>query len=365
MSWTLTPAGTYTVQIRDDIDAALGTSVQWDGTVDGAWTIGAGELAFQVDQAQAMLMSTMLLDTAPAEVVIARAIDAGLTPKPATYSRYVVRSAGSGTLPTGTVVQDPSGYRWSVIDPTAYVLPGADVTIEAVEAGATSLPSSASLSLVVPVTGITSLTYLSSDGDAYQVGRDAETTAQLRVRVRREEAARAGSPDAVSSAVRALDWVVAVNAATPSPGYASVSVAPGPVGADQEAEIAGAIYGAVALGVLTAGTSSSTTTDINGDPVAIYYTEGNTESVPVVVTLTPDGTVSDAGIESAAQAAIESEFALLGPGDPIYRLRVLGALDLPGVTAVALTIHGGSADSVSPASAADVLAASPITITVA
>jgi sugar (pentulose or hexulose) kinase len=59
-------------------------------------------------------------------------------------------------------------------------------------------------------------------------------------------------------------------------------------------------------------------------------------------------------------------FGALSVGDPIYRLRVMAALDLPGVTAVTtLTIDGSSAASVAPATSADVLVTSTITVTVA
>jgi hypothetical protein len=365
--WTVTPSGTYLDEIRANLDVAVGTPLDYDGTIDGAWTSVAAELAWRLDQGIAVALSTTQLATAPEEALVAQALEGGLTPRAATSSRYIVRSGGAGELPEDTQVQGggPLGRSlWRVVDATATVALDDEVTIEAVDTGAISLPSTATLTLISPVAGITTLTYDSGDGDAYQVGRAAESAASLRLRVAALPA-NGGSAAAVRSQVRDLSWVVAADVQTVSAGTIGVTVAPGPVGADQEDELGQAIYGSAALGIATSGTSSTVIEDVNGASLTVNYTEGGTDPKAVVVAMTSDGTVDDADLIVAATAAIEAEFGALSFGDPIYRLRLMGALDLPGATGVTtLTVGGSSAASVSPATSADVLTASSITVTV-
>lgn len=367
MIWTVTPSGVYLDQIRADLDAVVGTPLDYDGTIDGAWTSVAAELAWRLDQGIATALSTIQLATAPEEALVAQALEGGLTPRPATSSRYVVRSGGAGELPEGTQVQGggPLGRSlWRVVDATTTVALDDLVTIEADDTGPVSLPSTVTLTLISPVPGITSLTYDSGDGDPYQVGRDAESASSLRLRVAALPA-YGGSAAAVRSQIRDLSWVVAADVQTVTAGTIGVTVAPPPVGADQEAELAEVIYRSAALGIATSGMSSAVITDVNGADLTVYWTDGSTDAVAVVAVLVGDGSVSDADLIAAAEAAIEAQFAALSFGDPIYRLRVMGALDLPGVTAVTtLTIDGGTAASVSPATSADVLVPSPITVTV-
>jgi hypothetical protein len=365
--WTVTPSGTYLDQIRADLDTTIGTPIDYDGTIDGAWTSVAAELAFRVDEGIATALSTTQLATAPEEALVAQALEGGLTPRAATSSRYIVRSGGAGELPEGTQVQGggPLGRSlWRVVDATATVALDDEVTIEADETGPISLPSTATLTLIAPVAGITTLTYDSGDGDAYQVGRAAESAASLRLRVAALPA-NGGSAAAVRSQLRDLSWVVAADVRTVSAGTIGATVAPGPVGADQEAELGETIYGSAALGIATSGSDSVSITDVNGAALVVNYTEGTTDPIPVVAVLVGDGTVADADLIVAATAAIEAQFAALSVGDSIYRLRVMAALDLPGCTAVTtLTIDGLTSASVAPATSADVLTASSITVTV-
>lgn len=355
--WEVTPAGTYLEEMREDI----GLDIDWDGTPDGAWTSAAAELAFRVDQGGALLLSTMLLDTAPIEVVTARALAAGITPRPATFSRYIVEANGTGQLISGTSVQGggPNGTStWLVVDDTANVVPGDKVTIEATESGPITLPSTVTLTLVAPAVGLAELTYDSADGDAFQLGRVAESRAELIARIRAQGGGE-GSEPSLRSEVLGLDWVVATNIAAGG-GVLAVTVAPAPVGADQEAELADAIY-RNSFGVTYAGSLSTTITDVNGDPLAILYTAGTTQAVATVAALVLDGTVTAADAIDAAESALQSEFAALSNGDPILYHRAYSALNLPGVLSYTLTLDGGVV-SVSPTNAADILTAT-ITVT--
>lgn len=365
--WTVTPSGAYLDQIRADLDTTVGTPLDYDGTIDGAWTSVAAELAWRVDQGVGVALATTQLATAPDEALVAQALEGGLTPRPATSSRYIVRSGGAGELPEDTQVQGggPLGRSlWRVVDATATVALDDEVTIEAIETGPISLPSTETLTLIAPVAGITTLTYDSGDGDAYQVGRDAESASSLRLRIAALPA-NGGSAAAVRSQLRDLSWVVAADVQTVSAGTIGVTIAPAPVGADQEDELGQAIYGSAALGIATSGPDSVSIEDVNGATLVVNYTEGGTDPKAVVAVLVGDGSVANADLIAAAEAAIEAQFGALSFGDPIYRLRVMGALDLPGCTAVTtLTIGGSTAASVSPATSADVLTTSTITVTV-
>lgn len=364
--WTVTPSSTYLAQIRDEIEGDLGTSVQWDGTVDGAWSNAAAELAYRNDQGMALAIANQLVATAPLESLVAQGAELGLTPNAATQSRYSVTAAGTGTIPAGTQVQGggtDGRALWTVLAETA-VTPGTLVIIEAVTAGPVSLPSTATLTLVQPVTGVTSLTWDVGDGDPYQVGRAAESTARFRVRVSQGRKARNASPEGIKTRLLQIDWVLAVDVAS-SAGAIAITISPAPVGADQEAELGAAIYAAVGVGPTLTGSSSVTTTDVNGDTATIYYTAGGTQSVATVVTLTTDATISDDDAIEAVEAAVEAVYAALSQGEAVLRLRLNAAISIPGVTAATLSLDGSTTvASVTPTLATDVLVPSPLTVTV-
>jgi hypothetical protein len=359
--WTPTPSAEYLATIRADLDALVGTSLEYVGTIDGAWTVAAAELAWRADQGVALAVSTILIASAPPEALVTRALDRGITPRAATRSRYSLTSAGTGTIPAGTQVQG-GGYLWTVLAESV-VTPGTIVVVEAVDTGALALPSTARLTLVQPVAGVTSLTWDVSDGDPYQVGRVAESPAELRVRIAQARRSIGGSPEGIRTALLDLVWVVAADVASTA-GSIAVTVSPGPVGTDQQAELGAAIYRTRPAGCGTTGASSVTTTDVNGDAVSIAYTAGSTQAVATVIALTLDGTVAAADAIAAAEEATRAVYAALSPGDPVYRLSILAGLALPGVTAATLTLDGSSAvSSVTPTLAADVLIPSPLTVT--
>lgn len=367
--WTITTAGVWLVDIRQDLDLQAGTALDYDGTLDAAYTLTGATLAADVDAGVALAISTLFLASAPEPVLIATALDAGLTPRAATYSRYTVRVSGAGEIPEGTTVQGggPLGRsRWTAVSETATYANNGLIEIEANDAGDVSITSPATLSLVTPVTGVDALTYDSGDSDPFQVGRLAETPAELRARILARQAARTGSAAAIRSSLLDIPWVVAADVRRPAAGQLAITVAPGPVGDDQEAELGAAIYASISASAETTGSSSLDITDANGEASTVAYTAGTTEAVAVVIVLTLDGSVAPADAILAADASVREAFVALATGGSIYRLRVLGALDLPGVTAATLTLNGSnSAASVAPSNTANVLIPSPLTISVA
>jgi len=366
-SWTVTPTSTYLIGIREDLDLEAGTPLQYVGTLDGAYSVTGAVLANLVDQGISLVVSTTLTATAPEAVIVARMRDAGLTPRPGTVSRYVLRVQGAGEIPIGTTVQGggPLGRsRWTVIDPTAIYADDAPITVEAVEQGPTSITSPTTLTLVTPVVGVTGLGYDVADGEPFALGTLPESLPSMRVRLQQRRAAP-GSPQGVRTALRDLPWVVAADVGGAS-GVVSVTIAPAPVGADREAELAGALLASIPAGASTAGTDSVTGPDVNGVDVLWYYTPGTTVAVATVLEITTDGTITDADAIAAASAATSGVYALLGNGDPILRLRILAAVGgVQGITGATLTLDGTGAASVSPPTVADVLVASPLTVTIA
>lgn len=373
--WVPTTTGEYLISVRADYEAAIGTVPVYSGSLDGAWTVSAASLANDVDNGGALAYSALRLATCPTGALVARAIEAGITPRAATSSTAsgVVTAGASGTMVVGSQVEgggEDGRARWALSEIDGNTTSGANVVVSggeavvltAVDTGAVTLPTgTVVLPLVNPVPGVESVTYVSSTDD-FTVGQVAETDAELRVRVEQARARVGGSLSGMRSALIDLSWVLAANIAE-SAGNITVTVAPGPVGSAQAAELGDTIYATKAGGAVTNGAESVSVTGVNGTPVTVYYEVGSTEDVAVVYTLTSDGSVSAADMESAADAAILAEFTGLDIGGTVYYHRVYSSLDLPGVIGVSLTLNGGTSD-VTPASAADVLVASPITGTI-
>lgn len=367
--WTVTSAAAYRDQMRSDLDLEAGTALQYDGSLAGAYTAAAAELAYRVDSGFSSAINNLLLASADRAVVVARAISAGLTPRAATFSRYIAQVEGAGTLPTGTLFQGggtDGRARWEVVDDTAVVADGDDITLQAVDSGAVTMPAGVtSLSLVTPVTGITGAEYDSAGGDPFQIGSPAESVGSLRVRTDQARS-NGGSYTSAAAAVRNLSWVTAVDVRQGSAaGTVRYTVVPAPVGADQEAELGAAIYAATAAGATLEGASSVTAVDVNGDTVSIPYTTGATQAVAVVVSVTSDGSVADADLADTIAASVRAYFEGLAPGDTAFFTRFTSAALSPDavIGTVSLTLDGGVVD-VSPTLATDLLIPSPLTVTV-
>lgn len=368
--YTITPAGTYLSQIRADLDLLVGTSLGYGGGLEGGYTSAHAELAYRVDQGMGLAVSGLLVDEADGPLVIARAIRAGLNPRPGTRSRYVVQIAGDGTLPQGALLQGggPSGRsQWSVADATTVVSDGDDVTIEAVSAGVITFAGLTDLSIVTPITGITGATYDPGEGDPFQVGREPESIPQLRARLARPRPSP-GSLPGLRTAVLDIDWVVAVDVTIgPGDGEITVTVAPAPVGTDQEVELGETIRDHLGIAV-PVGTESVDVDSINpGQTTAIGYSTGSTQTVDVAFELLSDGTRTDDDLKAGAEATIEGVFAALGFGDILYvQSAIAEVVELAGVVGVqSLTWDGGSVSvAIVPDNAADSLALGTLTMVV-
>lgn len=367
--WTVTPTAEYTTSIRQQLDGLLGTQLQYVGTVDGAWTLAAGELAFRVDQSMADALSGVLTATAPREVLVARLRDIGIEPRPATKTRVTVFKQGIGVLPLGTLLQtsttinppfgapvtDPFG-QWEVVDNDSNnPANGATMVLECTTAGeATCAQPAASFSFVTPVPPLTSCEYDEGSGSTTTLGRNEETTPELRQRLSAERVANGGSLPGIRQAVLNLDWVVAISVSGIA-GVTTVVVAPAPVGSDQRIELAETLLNYGPPGEW-GGAQSETIDGPDGFPVTISWDNGATETVAVAwASVQLDGTVPLAEAEAAIEANIRAAFSSLSVGETARYQRMYAATVTAGVTGITgFTLNGGTVD-VSPSNSANIL----------
>ena len=373
-SYTPQSVATYLQQIRDLLDGLVGP-LEYDGTIDGAWSYVGANIASQIDQQVFEAINNVLLATATAQAVVARALDVGLTPRPATASTMGVRmlSGAGGVVPVGTVLrvtsgtvtiadedlgvsitQDPS--RWVVtenLQDLDLVNVGEDITIEAQETGQVVPQGVVVLSPEPPIAGVDSFEWNTAYSLDRTTGRAAETPAELRQRVKSQRAVVGGSLPGLNAAVLELAWVVAVGITT-APGQITVAVAPAPPTTADETDLAQTLYENKAAGDITQGAQSVNITGVDGQTVTINYDVGSTQDVTVVLTITPAPGVSQADADVAARNAVREVFAALQPGETLYYLRVVGSLDLDSIVGATVTLDGGTSD-ITPASAADVL----------
>lgn len=372
--WTVTPTATWLGDIRGSLDSRTGTTHDYTDGVDAAWTYVYAEGAFQVDQHVAQAINGSLLANATRPVVVARAEDRGLSPRPASSSRYVVElTAGAGgALPVGTVLRVVTGpmlYRdpvtgvdlqmvtseWEVVEntfPSEVIASGDTVTIQSLTEGEVlNVSSTVTFTPTSTLAGITTLTWESPLVRSF--GRPAESTAELRARLRRERALAGGSPAGLVGAVRDLPWIVAVGL-TEGIGEIAITVAPGPSTETESVQLAETIYRNKGGGITTLGDETETIEGVDGRDVDVHWDIGALETVAVVFTVTAAPGVSDADARAAAQANIAGAFSSLQPGEPILYLRAYGALNIPAVVSGTITLDGGTAD-VYPTTAADVL----------
>lgn len=367
--WSVRPSSEWTALIRADLDARLGLSLDYDGTIDGAWTAQAGELAARVDQRMADAIAATLLATAPRARVVAQARDAGLTPRAATHSTMEVALAtgAGGLLPVGTSLRVRSGTvlyydveaggitvpltsTWTVIENVHVgdlLAPSDTVVVQCDQAGQVTIDGTVTFGPATPISGIGTLT-----GDVLlTTGRDAERLPELRARL--ASGRPGGAPAGLVAAVRTLPWVVSVGIVSTA-GEIRVTVTPPPPTDAAEVALGEAIYRAHPAGTVTLGSESVDVEGADGRPVTVRYDVGTTQAVTVAFSVTPASTVADADARTAARLAIEEVFGRLAPGETLRYLRAIGALDQPAILGASLTLDGGTSDVV-PSTAATLL----------
>lgn len=369
MIWTVTPAHVYQSQIRDGLDVLasdLGLGpVQWTGTPDGAWSTIAAQLAWEVSQGVAMALASITVDTAPPQVLAAMATAAGITPRPATHSRITATvelagGTGAHVFTAADRARAVAGDQvaWRVVEPLdTPVAHGEQIVLEAVESGPHRARVPVDALMTTPAPDVERLLVTAQ----VATGRAAESPAELRSRIA-ASSTLVGGPTGLRASILNLPWVEAADVRVPYAGMLRVTVAPAAVGSDREAELAELLYQGSATS-LTEGAVALTTTDANGQPVTVYYTPGGVEGVDFALTAYTDGTVGEQGLRDQISAALAAVIAAIPQGGPVLRLRVLAALSIPGVVAVApLFINGSTAAAVYPANVANSLALGTVTV---
>ena len=105
MGWTVRTAAEWADQIRTGLDAVLGYSVDYDGTLEGDWTATVGAVAFGSDQGM-----QIALDERSPLTATGSALDAAVAPivyrKAAVSSRYTVTAVAVGSVAAEAIYRD-------------------------------------------------------------------------------------------------------------------------------------------------------------------------------------------------------------------------------------------------------------------
>lgn len=355
-------AAVWTEQVRTLLDTQIGYALDYGSTLEGDWTAAIGEAAFVADQGVQIAIDGLDPRTATG-AALDRAVAPIVTRRPATQSLYTVTVDDDATIPGDTLLRDPDGRSWKVIEGGGIVTAGDELVVESVDTGPIAL-SEITPSALVPITGLarpSDLTY--TPGDEHTVGRDEETDAQLRRRWSRS----IGRPNAptgpgIHRTLLAIEWVTAASAVRTGPGELAIYIVPAPVGTTQEDELGEAIYRCIAASDVTTGAESVVVVGADGQDVTVYWTNGTTETVAVVTVLTLASGVALASVSAAVEAAIRGVFDGLDVGGTLYRLAVLTAIgQVAGVTGCTLTLAGGGGNVV-PALATNLLVPGTVTI---
>lgn len=352
----VTPASERIAQIRAILDANVGTPLDYDRTLEGAWTETAGTLIFDVESGQAIVLDATTPDRATG-ANLDRLLGPLITRRPATFTRQVFRATASSTITyaPGYTVQfiDANGVArvfQTVEDTTVTTVSGGDpVVFEAVDSGPIVVDTDQVGSNVRPFPGLLSVSWTAADGDPVSLGRLRESDTEYRVRARQTLSAAAGPTNpGIRAALLDLSWVQAVSLARTGAAQIAVTVVPAPVGTDQETQLAETIGSTIGFGVLTSGSESATIEWPDGETDTIYWSVGSTTSVAVVTQVVLATGVALASVQQAIIDSIRGVFAALNVGDTLRYTRVYCAIaDVSGVVGITtLTLNGTTADVV-------------------
>ena len=352
-----------TAQIYDElvasVEATSPVSVRLDRyeSVEASALFAVAEAIYGVEQALQIVRDATSRDTATDGALTQIAREVGITRREASRSRYTVTvpATQSGVLVGGEVLRGggPTGRAEWVTITTGAVSSGSAVIVEAVEPGPTTLANPTTLSMVTTTPGITSMEWAGSP--AGQVGQARETDAQLAVRI-----AQGGSGP--RSRVLDLPWITLADLVTTGPGAVDLYIAPFPVGADQEAELADAI-GPSTYGVTYSGGSTVTYQPEGATAVTIGYDVADTDPIAVAVTVDLASGVTLADVSTGVEAAILAYATTLGPGDDAIRARVIAAaLTVEGVEDVTVCTLDGNATNYTPSPLSDTVTFTSVTV---
>ena len=121
--WTVDTAATWAVFVRDAIDGALGTPLDYvAGTWEGAITEAAGVLAQRVDEGIGTILDSVDPRTARGVQLDRIGAGRGIDRRPGSGSRALVEltitaPASPLTIPAGGLtLRDASGFTWVLVE---------------------------------------------------------------------------------------------------------------------------------------------------------------------------------------------------------------------------------------------------------
>lgn len=279
-------------------------------------------------------------------------------------SRYTFRAVSSDVArvyPARSILEgggDDGRARWIVVDDTVIGLTPTALVVEARDEGPITMPEGGPTTLrkITTIPNV-SVGYDPGDGDAFSVGRLAESDPELRVR-RRQSIGVSGktSHAGLRAALRALPWNRAATVTSPSAGRIAVVVSPAPADASQRAALASTIFEGTAYGIRWNGTETETVSKPDGTSDVVAWYEATTQAVAVVISgLTFASGVDEDEARRALSDEIVARFSVLDRGQSFRYLRAIGALDVvSGITGGSITLDGGTVD-VSPADSTTLL----------
>jgi hypothetical protein len=352
--WTPTSAGDRIAQLRAAWDQAAGQPLDYrPGTWEGGASVAMGTLAARVESDASVILDALSPETASGGNLDRIGAFRGIPRRAATFSRYIaypviLSGYPSVTIPAGTQVRDSDRQLWAVTVDTTVTSAADPVPLESVESGPVTIDGAQTLQAATPVAGLSAMTYDPTDGDAFSIGRNAETDAEYRVRLRRSLSLSGGaSAPGVRTSLLSLDWVQAVDVTRSGPGQVAIFIIPAPVGADQEAELADGIAATVGAGILTTGSESATVTLPGGVTDTVSWTTGADLPAAIAYVLTRASGTSLVSVSSAVQGAAEATIAALGRGQRLSILQLLAAIaPIAGINGAAVTINGLTVDLV-------------------
>lgn len=375
--YTAGTSGELTDVIRVAIDDGIGTTQDYGSvsvpTIAGGWTLGLGAVASGVEERMGLIVDAIDPRRARGQALSGHAAAVNVTRQAATPSVYLVRgvtTSGTSTLSVGVTLQDDTtdARTWTVRESVTVTTSATQISIECADTGRVELPASVAFTVVTPVVNAPTVTYDSSDGDAFQVGQPRELDPALRIRMGRQRAAvPSPTKDGLRAGLLELTWVTAASVVRTAAHKIAVYVHPAPVDTTQEQEAVDAIGYRVAAGtILAAGTGTTFTQDYtlsDGTTESLTLTVPAAQTVDVAAALTLASGLTLADVRDEVEAVISATFAGLDVGQTLgYSAMYCAIYSVEGVEGVAYTLDGGFA-SVAPSTSATQLAEGTVTIT--
>jgi len=384
-TWQVYPFSQWRDLIRVDVSGRLDTTIDYDGTPEGALVDATADAVWTIDQGGQGLLDGLSPVTAEDRQLDVIGEGERIRRREATPTRYEATvtlepSASAVVVPAGTVLAHTGSggeTRWTVAE-TVTVDTGDPVAIESTVPGAVFLPPGVvTLRVVTPVSGLESVQRDSTD--PAQLGRDRESPASYRLRLQRLAASDGGTIPGWLRRIEAVGFVRVAAVTITSPGTALVRVVPGSLTAAQEAALAQAIfdgappisYDLTGLGTQVIGTA----TDPYGGTTTVVWYEGVEEPVNAAAAVILEagytlGTGGPLDVLPALNEAYQALFASLFPGSTVRWSEYYCAL--AAVTGVARVLTGstqtwlgtsGAQVDVTPTLATNLLVPGTLTVT--